>query len=237
MAARSRSRPYRVHGSQATAHSVGPSGCSANLRRNVVRMSDHTREGCEAAQGCASGRDLAGASRHRGDHALTNDLSIPRAERCRAAGLLSDKSSRPAVSLLGIVPQARSRTELPCCHSPSLPSTESRRTHPVSASAFTFNSALCLRLWKAIPPPRNVPFSGSFSLSLAEPPTGAPLCGRGAFGSSLKGIPPTVPSSRSAPPPRDERAIPLLTKQKELKCPPNPHKPPRKPRTPAQSSR
>jgi hypothetical protein len=30
----------------------------------------------------------------------------------------------------------------------------------------------------------------------------------------LEGIPPTVPSPRSAPPPRDERAIPLLTKQK-----------------------
>jgi hypothetical protein len=57
-------------------------------------------------------------------------------------------------------------------------------------------------------------FFGSFSLSLAEPPTGAPLRVRGAFGSSLKGIPPTVPSPRSAPPPRDERAIPLLTKTK-----------------------
>ena len=34
---------------------------------------------------------------------------------------------------------------------------------------------------------------------LAAPPTGAPLRGRGAVGSSLKGIPPTVPSPRSAP--------------------------------------
>lgn len=53
-------------------------------------------------------------------------------------------------------------------------------------------------------------FPGSFLLSLAAPPAGPPLRGQGAFGSSLKGIPPTVPSSRPAPPPFDERAIPLL---------------------------
>ena len=158
MAARSRSRPYRVHGSQATAHSVGPSGCSANLRPNVEGMSDHIQRGCEAAQGGASGRRPAGEGRHRGDQALTDEPSIPRAGKCRAVGLLGDKSSRPAVSLPGIVPQARSRTKLPCCHSPSLLSTDSRRIHPISASASAFNSVLRQRLWKAIPPRRNVPF-------------------------------------------------------------------------------
>lgn len=158
MAARSRSSPYRVHGSQATAHWVGPSGCSANLRPNVEGMADHTVGGFEAAQGGTFGRAPAGAGRHRGDHALTNELSVPRAGKCCAARLLSDKSSRLAVSSPGIVPQARSRTELPCCQSPGLPSTESRRIHPISASASAFNSALCLRLWKAIPPRRNVPF-------------------------------------------------------------------------------
>ncbi len=212
MAAGSRSRPYRVHGSQATAHSVGPSGCSANLRLNVKGMSDRTLRVCDAAQKGKFGHAPAGASRHRGDLALTNELSVPRAGKCRVARLLGDRSSRPAVSSPGIVPQARRRKELPCCHSPSLPSTESRRIRPISASATAFNSVLRQRLWKAIPPRRNVPFPGSFSLSLAEPPTGAPLRGRGAFGSSLKGIPPTVPSPRSAPPPLDERAIPLLTK-------------------------
>jgi len=158
MVARSRSRPYRVHGSQATAHSVGPSGCSANLRPNVEGMSNHTLRRSEAAQGGASDHGPAGDNRHRCDHALTNGLSIPRAEKCRVAGLLGDKSSRLAVSSSGIVPQARSRTELPCCHSPSGPSTDSRRTYLVSASASAFNSVLRLRLWKAIPPGRNVPF-------------------------------------------------------------------------------
>jgi hypothetical protein len=57
-------------------------------------------------------------------------------------------------------------------------------------------------------------FLGSFSLSLAVPPAGSPLLGQETVGSSLKGIPPTVPSSRPAPPPLGERAIPLLTKQK-----------------------
>jgi hypothetical protein len=32
--------------------------------------------------------------------------------------------------------------------------------------------------------------TGAFLLSLAVPPTGTPLCGRSAFGSSLEGIPP-----------------------------------------------
>lgn len=53
---------------------------------------------------------------------------------------------------------------------------------------------------------------GSFSLSLGGTSHRSAAARRGAFGSSLKGIPPTVPSPRSAPPPRDERAIPLLTK-------------------------
>lgn len=47
-------------------------------------------------------------------------------------------------------------------------------------------------------------------LSLAVPPDGPSLREQGAFGSSLEGIPPTVPSFRPAPPPRVERAIPLL---------------------------
>lgn len=65
-------------------------------------------------------------------------------------------------------------------------------------------------------------FTRSSLLSLAEPPTGTPLRGRGAFGSSLKGIPPPVPSRRPAPPPRDERAIPLSVKQKGTICHPSP---------------
>lgn len=80
-----------------------------------------------------------------------------------------------------------------------------------------------LRLWRPIPRcvcffGRQLRHGGTFLFPdrsrslLAEPPTGAPLRGRGAVGSSLEGIPPTVPSPRSAPPPRDERAIPLLTK-------------------------
>jgi hypothetical protein len=158
MAARSRSRRYRVHGSQATAHSVGSPGCSANPSPNVQSMSDLTQRGCEAAQAGASGRRPAGDGRHRGDHTLTNEFSIPRVGKCRAAGLLGGKSSEQAVSLPGIVPQARSRTELPCWHSPRLPATESRRTHLFSASASAFNSALRQRLWKPIPPRRNVPF-------------------------------------------------------------------------------
>ena len=59
-------------------------------------------------------------------------------------------------------------------------------------------------------------FPGAFLLSLAAPPTGPPLRGRGAFGSSLKGIPPTVPSFRPAPPPFDERAIPLLKSKRNI---------------------
>lgn len=41
-------------------------------------------------------------------------------------------------------------------------------------------------------------FPGALLLSLAVPPSGSPLRGQGAFGSSLKGIPPTVPSSPTA---------------------------------------
>lgn len=59
-------------------------------------------------------------------------------------------------------------------------------------------------------------FSGAFLFSLAAPPTGPSLCEQGTFGSSLKGIPPTVPSFRSTPPPLDERAIPLLKKRNDM---------------------
>ena len=57
-------------------------------------------------------------------------------------------------------------------------------------------------------------FSGSGLLSLAAPPSGSPLRGRDPFGSSLKGILPTGPWPRSAPPPFGERAIPLLKSKK-----------------------
>jgi hypothetical protein len=70
-------------------------------------------------------------------------------------------------------------------------------------------------------------FPGSFSLSLAEPPAEPPLRGWGAFGSSLKGILPTVPSSQPAPPPFSERAIPLLKIKKGTICPPRTLQPPR----------
>jgi len=74
--------------------------------------------------------------------------------------------------------------------------------------------------------------TGAFLLSLAAPPTGTPLRGRSAFGSSLKGIPPSVPSFQSAPPPFDERAIPLLKNKKGTSCPQKPLSPPRNPKPP-----
>ena len=67
---------------------------------------------------------------------------------------------------------------------------------------------------QAYPPRRNVLFYGSFSLSLAAPPAGPPLRGRGAFGSSLKGIPPTVPSSRPATPALFRESNPAPQNQK-----------------------
>jgi len=71
--------------------------------------------------------------------------------------------------------------------------------------------------------------TGACLLSLAAPPTGTPLRGRGAFRSSLEGIPPTVPSFQPAPPPFDERAIPLLKTKKGTSCPQIPLNLPRNP--------
>jgi len=93
---------------------------------------------------------------------------------------------------------------------------------------------------QACPPQWTVPFlTRAFLLSLAAPPTGTPLRGRGAFRSSLEGIPPTVPSFQPAPPPFDERAIPLAQNKKGTSCPQKPLNPPRnpKPSPPAQKSR
>ena len=56
-------------------------------------------------------------------------------------------------------------------------------------------------------------FLGSFSLSLAAPPADPPLRGQEAFGSSLKGIPPTVPSSRLEAPGKLARGYPPNCKE------------------------
>ena len=74
--------------------------------------------------------------------------------------------------------------------------------------------------------------TGAFLLSLAAPPTGTPLRGRRALRSSLEGIPPTVPSFQPAPPPFDERAIPLAQNKKGTSCPLKPLNPPRYPKPP-----
>jgi hypothetical protein len=135
--------------------------------------------------------------------------SASRRERC--ARPTSRPSSRAAVSSSGLVPVGANsqRTSL--------------RPFPNPAAAGTKHGfpAFLLRLSRSIPrcvcvcgkqfrPGAERSFFRDRSRSLlAEPPTGAPLHGRGTFGSSLKGILPTVPSPRSAPPPRDERAITL----------------------------
>jgi hypothetical protein len=75
-------------------------------------------------------------------------------------------------------------------------------------------------------------FPGSFSLSLAAPPAGPPLRGRGTFGSPLKGILPTAPSSRPAPPPWAREQLRSLTIKKGTICPPRPLNPPRLPSPP-----
>ena len=82
------------------------------------------------------------------------------------------------------------------------------------------SSAACGRgyepfaFFRATPPRRHVLFYGIVFALSGGPSSRAAAARTGTVRSSLKGIPPTVPSSRPAPPPFDERAIPLLTNQK-----------------------
>jgi hypothetical protein len=134
-------------------------------------------------------------------------FSIPRAEESRFAGQPCDRHATG-----GAVARSHPRRgEVTGNFSLSVfQSGLCRRSSPLSVSPLAFN----LRATSAPLESNSARAERSFfrdrSCSLlAEPPTVAPLHGRGAFGSSLKGIPPPVPSPRLAPPPRDERAITL----------------------------
>ena len=154
--------------------------------------------------------------RRRREIAPNPDFSSPRRNE-RSAHRPAPRASHPAMLWTGLVHvRARSRRISRCFILPhGIPARA--RAHFQLKPRDAFNAASGPRSTGQFRHGGTFFFPGSLSLSLAAPPAGPPLRGQGAFGSSLKGIPPTVPSSRPAPPPFDERAIPLLKiKKKEL---------------------
>lgn len=106
----------------------------------------------------------------------------------------------------------RGHNNFPPLHSP---------THHTGISAAS-PSGGCVRccersaFFQAIPPRRNVLFPGSLLLSLAVPPARPPLRGQGAFGSSLKGIPPPSPRPGRHPRPSTREQSRSSKSKKEL---------------------
>ncbi len=182
-------RPCRNRGAIPTPDSVGP-----EHRAKPADPSPWSHATPHEPSG-ACGPKAAGTGRPSSE--VTADFSSAnRAER--VARPRRRESSRPAVSRLGIVP-SRARP-LRNFSGSILP-----RIDPVARS-----TPAALHEVMAASGPRSSGqrrqggtflFPGSFSLSLAAPPAGTPLRGRGTFGSPLKGILPTAPSSRPAPPP------------------------------------
>ena len=183
-------RPCRNRGANPTPDSVG-----SEHRARHADPSPWSHATPHKPSG-ACGPKAAGTGRPSGE--VTADFSSAnRAER--VARPRRRESSRPAVSRLGIVPsRARPLRNFSGFILPLIDPLEARSTpaalHAVMAASGPRSSGQRRQGGTFF-------FPGSFFLSLAAPPAAPPLRGQGAFGSSLKGIPPTVPSSRPAPPP------------------------------------
>ena len=180
-------------------------------------------------QGRACGHKTTGADCRRG-HAVLNSAFISTRRDEPPARPAPCSSSRPAVSWTRLVHVPAKRTSRRFVLPHGIPARARPSVHLELADAF--NAASGSRSSEQFRHGGTFFFPGSLLLSLAVPPAVSPLHGQGAFGSSLKGIPPIVPSFRPAPPPFDERAIPLLKIKKGTICPPKSLNPPRQPRTP-----
>ena len=174
-------RPCRNRGANPTPDSVGP-----EHRVKPPDPSSWSYAILHKPSGTC-GTTAAWTSRLSGE--VTADFSSAnRAER--VARPRRRESSQPAVSRLGIVPDRARPLRIFFCF--TLP-----RTDPVAA----WSTPAELHSVMAASGPRSSGqrrqggtsfLPGSLFLSLAAPPAAPPLGGQGAFGSSLKGIPPSA---------------------------------------------
>lgn len=210
-------RACRVRGNAPTAKSVEAAHCgeaSFPDRRGMPPRAASARKFPDRA----SDQRASATRGRRGDQTQPFRSSVPRADNREIVGPLHEQrrdspcpcrfpsSSRCERSHVNFSASFSQMAADPFSRGECFPSFVTRVQFRVAIAFLAGNSAEAERSF----------FIGSSLSLLAEPPARPPLRGRGAFGSSLKGIPPTVPSSRLAPPPRDERAIPLLNTKKEL---------------------
>jgi hypothetical protein len=200
---RSRERVCRVCGRPPTLISVGARG---RIRSRCAPAQSHatpTQTGIHL-------RTLSGRPRPRLARFQSALCFSPAPRDDRAYRPVPRESSRPSVSPSGSV-QCRTR---------SLRNSVASFTPGVAA---WLNRPKPMRSFHARFGPHSPGhadtsfFAGASLLSLAAPPAGPPLRGQGTFGSPLKGILPTAPSSRPAPPPWGERAIPLAALRSTLR--------------------